>query len=358
MYNISDIDVFILTHNRADIIEQTIESILNSTIKPDKVTVLDNDSTDNTEEIIKKYEKFNFKYVKTSGLHGNFYASQKLAEREFIIRLHDDNLIHPEYFEKMIFIINNFKNFSIANCAYTIFDSDAYENKDNPLLVSYYNPEPLLNNFLIADTKSKFIEYLLKSHSKKIPYNIGGTPFLISKTKNFKEYEHKFDKYGKADDVDYYLYSINKGGYFISLTDNNAAFFRQHQKRDSMNDENSLSMAQLKNWLSMFVNCIKDNKEKELWSCFFHICYATIPAFLKKDIQRQYDNEQLFNIFYNENLMPKFTFKYYEEFKQNKKIISDKDNSLFQKIFSVKNDYTTGRKVKKIYFLGMKFKIG
>ncbi len=76
---INDIDVFIITHNRAHLLPEMIESVLAQTVVPDKITVLDNESTDNTEEVCRSYKNKNVVYVKTFGQNGNYLKSKDLA---------------------------------------------------------------------------------------------------------------------------------------------------------------------------------------------------------------------------------------------------------------------------------------
>jgi glycosyltransferase involved in cell wall biosynthesis len=67
LININDIQIFILTYNRANYLKDSINSLLNQTIRPNIITILDNNSTDNTEEVVSEFEKYNVKYVKTYG---------------------------------------------------------------------------------------------------------------------------------------------------------------------------------------------------------------------------------------------------------------------------------------------------
>ena len=54
-YTVDDIDIYIMTHNRADYLMLSIESLLNQSAGVSKITVLDNESTDNTLSAVERF---------------------------------------------------------------------------------------------------------------------------------------------------------------------------------------------------------------------------------------------------------------------------------------------------------------
>ena len=52
MYTIDDIAVFIATHNRSEYLKQTMDSFIVQSVQPNKITVLDNESVDDTEQVV------------------------------------------------------------------------------------------------------------------------------------------------------------------------------------------------------------------------------------------------------------------------------------------------------------------
>ena len=52
---IDDIQIFIMTHNRATLISESIESLFNQTAGVKEITVLDTESSDNTAAVVSHY---------------------------------------------------------------------------------------------------------------------------------------------------------------------------------------------------------------------------------------------------------------------------------------------------------------
>jgi glycosyltransferase involved in cell wall biosynthesis len=91
--------------NGEEFLLQTLESIARQTLKPDRVVVLDNCSTDRTPEIVKNFTGIRCEFIrneKNLGLFGNLNRSLDFAsETEFLQILHADDLIEPEFYEVM-----------------------------------------------------------------------------------------------------------------------------------------------------------------------------------------------------------------------------------------------------------------
>ncbi|MFH0942921.1 MAG: glycosyltransferase family 2 protein [Candidatus Beckwithbacteria bacterium] len=94
------ISICIPTFNRADYLEQTLQSVARQTIKPFQVLIVDNASTDNTPQIAAKYKKLGFTYIRNSknlGMVGNYNRCLNLARGNYISFLHSDDLIDPAW---------------------------------------------------------------------------------------------------------------------------------------------------------------------------------------------------------------------------------------------------------------------
>jgi glycosyltransferase involved in cell wall biosynthesis len=83
------------TYNRGKIIENAIKSVLNQNFQNWELIIVDDGSTDNTTQVIKKYlSDKRIKYIKLSRNYGVNYARNKaiqLAKGKFLLPLDSDN---------------------------------------------------------------------------------------------------------------------------------------------------------------------------------------------------------------------------------------------------------------------------
>ena len=120
-----DLEVFILTYNRASLLGETLESVCKQTAHGFDIIVLDNASTDDTESVFLKYQALYpnraMKFISTEkniGVIGNIKRAQILAKKEWAIIFHDDDLMHPEYIKTIIGLLKTTQNSVLGGCAY------------------------------------------------------------------------------------------------------------------------------------------------------------------------------------------------------------------------------------------------
>lgn len=91
--------------NGEQFIEQTLDSIARQTLRPDRVVVLDNCSTDRTEEIARNFKGITCEFIRNPtnlGLFGNFNRALDFADQaEYLQILHADDTIEPQFYEVM-----------------------------------------------------------------------------------------------------------------------------------------------------------------------------------------------------------------------------------------------------------------
>lgn len=115
------VSVIIPTFNRAHLISETIDTIINQSFKPSEIIVVDDGSSDDTENVIKKYSD-NVKYVKivNSGVCKARNVGVDTSRSDWIAFCDSDDLWHKDKLLKQFELIHHapeveycFTNFQI-----------------------------------------------------------------------------------------------------------------------------------------------------------------------------------------------------------------------------------------------------
>ena len=94
------ISIVIPAFNGEKFIEETINSVLRQTRQPDEFIILIDKSTDNTENICKRFDKSNVKILHNklpSGFVDAWNRSIKACSSDYISILHQDDLLEPDF---------------------------------------------------------------------------------------------------------------------------------------------------------------------------------------------------------------------------------------------------------------------
>lgn len=171
----SQLDAIVLTYNRAKTLAVMLESLCTQTAQGFHITVLNNASTDNTLEIVKKlqceYPNRDIKVItnkRNLGNVGNFKESQKIAKNTYTAIFHDDDAIHPEYIETAMKLLS--ENEDAVLCtgnAYPYYNVNNYNwsylNKNYYLWGLTYNCMLLGTYFRQQFTRRKYIAAIASS---------------------------------------------------------------------------------------------------------------------------------------------------------------------------------------------------
>ena len=91
------VSIVIITKNRSHLIEDCIISCLNQTYRNFELVIVDDGSTDNTEQIVRKFNDERIRYIKkeSSGIPKSRNFGVKESKGEYIVIMDDDDLMLP-----------------------------------------------------------------------------------------------------------------------------------------------------------------------------------------------------------------------------------------------------------------------
>jgi len=114
----SQILTVIPVYNGEQFIAQTLASIARQTVRPDRVVILDNCSTDRTLEIVRNFPDLAceiFQNPTNLGLFGNLNRSLDFfGEAEYLQILHADDTIEPDFYEVMTRTLVDCEGYGLA----------------------------------------------------------------------------------------------------------------------------------------------------------------------------------------------------------------------------------------------------
>lgn len=165
------ISVIIPTYNREATITKAIESVLNQTYPVQEVIVVDDGSTDNTEEVVGRIEDERIRYFKTPENHGagaarNYGVKQARCE---LIAFHDsDDEWLPEKIERQMAYLEEHPDVGLVYTSFTAY----IDNK------SFVFPEGCMD---------KCDEYEGNLLRKQLIGNVVGAPTILMPKSVFEE---------------------------------------------------------------------------------------------------------------------------------------------------------------------------
>jgi glycosyltransferase involved in cell wall biosynthesis len=109
---INEISVLITTFNSGKYLQKSLESILNQTYKNYELLIIDDGSTDNTEEIVNRFKDSRVRYIKSThlGLAASLNYGLRIASNDWVVRMDADDICSPRRLEKQLEIISNNEN--------------------------------------------------------------------------------------------------------------------------------------------------------------------------------------------------------------------------------------------------------
>lgn len=115
------ISIIIPTYNRANCIKRAVESILQQTYKDFELIIVDDNSTDNTDELILAIDDKRIKYHKLEKNGGACRARNigiQMAKGEYIAFQDSDDLWYPEKLEAQVKAFEQNKGYDMVFCSF------------------------------------------------------------------------------------------------------------------------------------------------------------------------------------------------------------------------------------------------
>ena len=156
------ISVVVPTYNRETKVQDAIDSIMEQSIPVTEIIVVDDGSTDNTKNILKKYgNKIRYIYQNNSGVAAARNTGIKAASSEWVAFLDSDDLWHKEKVKKQIAVLREtdvavcctgYEDDSNSEYVNLISDLSIGEHKyfrDAQELIFGHKEHPLIQSMLI-----------------------------------------------------------------------------------------------------------------------------------------------------------------------------------------------------------------
>lgn len=199
------VSVIIPTYNTAKYINFAIESVLNQTYTDYEIIVVDDGSTDNTKEVLKRYwGKIRYFYQQNQGVSYARNLAINHAKGRYIALLDSDDEWLPDRLSEGVSILDNRKEVGLVHSDYTVITEDGN-------ILQQYNINNKKNLKYVSGDISKYILF------RKAHINCLTVIFRKSCIESVGNFDINLSKLG-AEDRDlwyrisrvYKIYYINK----------------------------------------------------------------------------------------------------------------------------------------------------
>lgn len=226
--------VYILTYNRSNYLEKCINSVLKQSYSNFDLYILDNCSTDDTSEIVKKISDKRINYLrheKNIGFINNTNFAFNHCQTDYLVIFHDDDIMKSDFLRKELKILEDNLNIDAVCCL-----SDNIDCNDNIIEVNYN-----------ANLKSgmyesnEIINYFMHTQSSCIQ-----CPSVMYRKDSVKKYNIQFKKEaGLACDAVAFMDLERAGGHVFHLSEK-LICYRYHAKQESSIHKTQMHMQLIK----------------------------------------------------------------------------------------------------------------
>ncbi len=131
-----DVCVIVPNYNNGRYLDAFIQSVMNATVEPSILLIVDDGSTDNSAKVLEKYSQLSFLkviYLETNkGLTFALNTALDAAQGKYIMRTDPDDILHPEKIQRQFAFMEKHPEVDILGCNVCYFsDKRPKINKSN-----------------------------------------------------------------------------------------------------------------------------------------------------------------------------------------------------------------------------------
>lgn len=264
-----ELEIFILTYNRADMLKVAIESCLQQTIKGLSITILDNASTDHTTNVVTSFKEPNVHLVTATenvGGLGNIKRCQSLCTKKYVMIFHDDDQLHPAYVETAYTYLqaNQDANLVVANAVVLSEKSDT----------TFSNPavQPVLKLDKLHFAAALYVR-------NKIAFCSAIYSITALKSIDFNEVKDKFGKWG---DRPMMIEAVGDGAVMVLTGD--YVFTGRHDAQDTHQSQTQPPYMVWLNREKFFRDILGDDLSDFTGICFCAMSHRRLKSGFKRRI--------------------------------------------------------------------------
>jgi len=258
-FDASDIDIFVLTYNRASLLPVTLRSLLDQSVRGATITVLDNASTDGTRAVVQPFAKEGVRYecaLANLGWAGNLVRAQQQASKAWTLVFHDDDLLHPDYLRHALNAIN------VTPAVGLVLSTMSFEAFPEESNWSSDSPRSILCPHVAA---------LAAVCYAGTPIHFGSA---IYRTSVFKSLKWESDRYGKIADRPFLLAAVRKYAAYVFLSP--LVRYRIHSQQDSASSDSGPFAPQLAALHHCYRTYLGENPLSQSGLCFLQNNFRSI----------------------------------------------------------------------------------
>jgi len=136
------LSIIIPVYNEEKNIKKTLNSIVNQKIKADEIIVVDNNCTDKTIDIVKKYKKIKVIKEKKQGIGAARTAGFNNANGDILIKCDADTILPPQFIKKIKTVFS--QQSDVVAITFPLISHDFFLAKNTTILFYIYMIIPRL----------------------------------------------------------------------------------------------------------------------------------------------------------------------------------------------------------------------